>query len=263
MTITPKAKTNQDIIPEIAITSQCLGIPEAIQRPLTTETIKFMQFNIADGSIGDRGNAMLSWLQEKAKLGYAFIGFCELVGWEHLESIVTIHENIQKIQLRASNAGYIYSHITSYISPSPYPVGIMSIYPIQVIKEYAFPQFERAILHIYLNKLDLHVVIVHLNAHNANLRHKEAMTLLQELQSYLTTNQKIVIMGDFNTLSPLDTHQHEETQFVHMIHSHQNHIMTHWKKKFLTNKGDAIDYRPMETFLKYVIVLFCISLFSY
>ena len=48
------------------ITSRCLGFPELIQRPLVMKSIKIAQLNVAEGSVGKRGEIMLNWLQNKA-----------------------------------------------------------------------------------------------------------------------------------------------------------------------------------------------------
>ena len=187
--------------------SQCLGIPEAVQRPLLTNQLSIMQFNIADGSTGERGDQMLKWLQSKAQEGIMFLGFCELVGWQNLFSATDLVRNLPLLTLRAANAGFIYSHITQVTPQSSYPVGIVSIYPFNVIKEYYYPIFQRVVLHVYFEKFDLNVLICHLHAHSADERTKEtnyiANLIIQPLLMK-NPNSKIIVMGDLNTLSPLD-----------------------------------------------------------
>ena len=60
---------------------------------------------------GLRGQKMLSWLQEQANKGVLFVGFCELNGWQDLESWTDSTKNHPKISFRAANAGFSYSHI--------------------------------------------------------------------------------------------------------------------------------------------------------
>jgi endonuclease/exonuclease/phosphatase family metal-dependent hydrolase len=186
------------------ITSQCFGIPEAIQRPLKQEYMKVHQFNIADGSVGLRGDYMLQWLQRKANEGVMFIGFCELVHWQHLVSKQEMVKNVPVLRLRAANAGYVYSHMTTPTPTSSYPLGLVSIYPFQVIKEYEAPHFQRAVLHVYFPNLHYHVFIIHFHAHSSTKRLQEVQYLIRELTPLLNQQAKILIMGDFNTLSPLD-----------------------------------------------------------
>lgn len=54
---------------------------------------------------------MLSWLQTQANRGVLFVGFCELNGWQDLESYTDLFKNRPKIAYRAANAGFPYSHV--------------------------------------------------------------------------------------------------------------------------------------------------------
>jgi hypothetical protein len=270
------------------ISSQCLGIPEVIQRPITSSSLSIMQFNIADGSVGERGENMLKWLQTKAKEGIAFIGFCELVGWNSIFSKTDISKNLPLLTMRSANAGFIYSYLTPYSTKSSYPVGIVSIYPFTVVKEYVFPLFQRVILHVYFEKLHLNVFICHFHAHSAEERNKETLYLVKDILTPLLTKKnghgkltgvenntvvdeepRIIVMGDLNTLSPYDKQQHNENQLIQMIEensqkssssSSSSSLFQRWKKKFLklnmNNAIPEIDYRPIENLLKYVVFLF-------
>jgi hypothetical protein len=187
--------------------AQCFGIPEAVQRPLISKQLSIMQFNIADGSTGTRGDWMLKWLQSKAEAGVMFIGFCELVGWQTLYSGTDLIRNVPQLSLRSANSGYIYSHITQSTAQSTYPVGIVSLYPFIVRKEYYFPFFQRVVLHVYFEKFELNVLVCHLHAHSAEERTKETNYIATSIiQPLLKENKdsKIIVMGDLNTLSPLD-----------------------------------------------------------
>jgi endonuclease/exonuclease/phosphatase family metal-dependent hydrolase len=273
------------------ISSQCLGIPEVIQRPVTSSSLSIMQFNIADGSVGERGENMLKWLQAKAKEGIAFIGFCELVGWNSIFSKTDISKNLPLLTMRSANAGFIYSYLTPYSSTSSYPVGIVSIYPFTVVKEYVFPLFQRVILHVYFEKFNLNVFICHFHAHSAEERNKETLYLVKEIltpllkkkkkhnthnneESNVTTDEeaRIIVMGDLNSLSPYDKQQHNENHLTTMIeeNSRKSSLFQRWKKKFLkSNMNNAvpeIDYRPIENLLKYdnefLFLLFDLCLLS-
>lgn len=54
---------------------------------------------------------MLSWLQKQANRGVLLVGFCELNGWQDLESLTDLPKNRPKIVFRAANAGFPYSHV--------------------------------------------------------------------------------------------------------------------------------------------------------
>lgn len=64
---------------------------------------------------------MLNWLQNKANLGTFAIGFCELNGWEEIQSNTDILKNYPKITMRSSNAGFAHSHIMT--KSTPYNIG--------------------------------------------------------------------------------------------------------------------------------------------
>lgn len=237
------------------MSSQCLGIPETIQRPLYAQEMNVLQFNIADGSVGIRGEYMLEWLQQKAENGVMLIGLCELVGWQKVHSTTEIVKNIPLLALRGANAGFVYSHMTNITSTSQYPLGILSIYPFQIMQEYEAPYFQRGVLYVYFPNIQYHVFIIHLHAHSAIERLKEVEYLLQHRVNALLTNHcKVLIMGDFNTLSPYDHLQHHEDHIVDMLSHQQSNrhieIMNRWKRKYLLPTFDKIDYRPMQVFLK-------------
>lgn len=54
---------------------------------------------------------MLHWLQTQANRGVLFVGFCELNGWQDLESLTELGKNRPKIVFRAANAGFSFSHV--------------------------------------------------------------------------------------------------------------------------------------------------------
>lgn len=186
------------------ITAQCLGIPEAIQRPLYSYELSFLQLNIADGSVGARGENMLTWFQQKAMDGVMFIGLCELVNWGTVNSKTDIVRNVPMLLLRAAQAGYVHAHMTHQTSQSSYPVGIISIFPFEVLGEYQSPDLQRCAIHVLIEKLQLHVWVVHLHAHDAVKRAQEAVFLTSLLRPLIESNKRVIVMGDFNTLSPYD-----------------------------------------------------------
>lgn len=186
------------------ISSQCLGIPESIQRPLNSPGISIMQLNIADGSLGARRDQMLAWLQAKATEGVQMVGFCELSGWNALHSKTELVKNVPLLTLRAANAGFVHSFVSKPSSSNAYPVGLVSIFPFEVIHEWQSPHLQRGAVHVFVPKLQLHIIIAHLHAHDSTLRSKEARFLVEQLRELFEKNEKVVIMGDLNTLSPYD-----------------------------------------------------------
>ncbi len=267
------------------ITSQCFGITPTIQRPLLSDKVSLIQLNIEDGAFpvssssgntversssspgpNSRGDNLLQWLQEKATDGVMLIGFCELSHWEHLANKQDVVKNIPYLVTRAATAGYVYSHMTpnsvldrydknsnAITGPiNAYPVGLLSVWPLTVIEEFGKPTFQRNILHVYIEAVDLHVFVIHFHAHSSEERSKEAQKLLDmSVTSLLTSAKRVVIMGDFNTFSPHDQKQHHADQIVEMVNKGiGNPVMDRWKKKYLDRTGQGIDYNPMELLLR-------------
>jgi endonuclease/exonuclease/phosphatase family metal-dependent hydrolase len=173
---------------------------------------------VADGSLGERGDKMRQWLQSQANAGVLFVGFCELVGWQELESRTDLMKNHEKIFFRAANAGFTYAHIMQTPSQqNTYPIGIVAVLPFEVMGEYQLPSFQRGVLHVYFPSLHLNVFVVHLHAHSSSLRLVEANRLVAIMQPLLDTKQKIVVMGDFNTLSSYDQTQHRDSKLLELL----------------------------------------------
>ena len=59
-------------------------------------------------------------------------------------------------------------------------------------------------LHVFLRKLQANVIVVHLHAHQSQLRALESARLCTHVKALLDAGDDVVIMGDFNTLSPYD-----------------------------------------------------------
>ena len=110
-------------------------------------------------------------------------------------------KNRPKIVYKAASAGFTYSYIMTL--SAPYNIGVVSAVPFTVIEEYGPPLFQRGLLHIYYDSLELHVMIVHLHAHVSTLREDEARAIVG-IYDTIASHHQVVVMGDFNTLSPWD-----------------------------------------------------------
>ena len=92
------------------------------------------------------------------------------------------------------------------VNKQPFHLGLVSALPFKLLGEYGDPWFQRGLLHVYYPKLDLHVMVVHLHAHDTGMRVKEAKKIVEISKDILRDeeNGRLVIMGDFNTLSGTD-----------------------------------------------------------
>jgi N-acetyl-beta-hexosaminidase len=190
------------------LTSVCMGIPEIVQRPTKVSRISVAHLNIAEGSTGARGAKMLQWLQRKAAQGVVAVGLCELNGWQEVASSNNnLVDNIQIVTARAANAGFSHAYLMQ--NSQPYNIGIVSTLPFTIEAEYGPPLFQRGVLHVYITKLALHVLVVHLHAHDSTAREKETSFIREHIidrgiRANYGRDAYIVVMGDMNSLSSVD-----------------------------------------------------------
>ncbi len=131
------------------------------------------------------------------------MGFNELNSWGEYESASELVKNKPRMVFNAAAAGFTYSHLMTSTA-QPYHIGLIAALPFAVLGEYKEPHFQRGVLHVYFSQMKLHVFIVHLHAKSSVQRAKEAMKLSEIIAPLLADKQKVIIMGDFNTLSPFD-----------------------------------------------------------
>lgn len=80
-------------------------------------------------------------------------------------------------------------------------VGILSRYPIEVLDRHV-SDMERGFFAVRIASVVY--VVTHMHAHDARLREVEAVVLINTITRLVGAAVPVVIMGDFNTLSPLD-----------------------------------------------------------
>ncbi len=183
-----------------------------------------LQYNIYNGCREEeRWADMCRWLLEHP---YDITGFNELCCWGSIQDTVK----------RANRCGYEYAWITEAIS-SGFQIGLFSRYPIRPVKAFHAP-FVHAAIHVQI--LDINILITHLSPWNSNDRIREVQTLLNAMKDI---RGPLLLMGDLNTLSPLDRAHYESVTMTDRIKQHPK-----LTRKYL-NKCGAIDYTPMQMLL--------------
>lgn len=99
---------------------------------------------------------------------------------------------------------FVHGDITAENRAHPYNIGLVASLPFEVIAVYGPPIFQRGLVLTYFPTFDLYVAILHLHAHSSERREREATVVLEIIKDLLTSNKKVVVTGDFNSLSPLD-----------------------------------------------------------
>ncbi len=94
--------------------------------------------------------------------------------------------------------GHNYAEI---LKTSGYPVGITSNQPI-VIKEKILDKMHHGALHCKIANIDF--FIIHFSPFSHLKRHEEAKIILEKINNLSPQQNKYIVLGDFNALSPYD-----------------------------------------------------------
>jgi exodeoxyribonuclease-3 len=128
----------------------------------------------------------------------------ELIQWIKSEDpdIVALQElcgyTQEKLLGDAKKWGHSYAEI---LKTSGYPVGITSNQPIEV-KERILDSMHHGALHCKISGIDF--MVVHFSPFSYEKRHEEAKIVLQRLSRIAASQDKYIVLGDFNALSPFD-----------------------------------------------------------
>ncbi len=234
----------------VHVTAQCPSLCENMSRPLAADTVRISQVNVAGG---EQTSLIAQYLASKAAGGTVLVGLCELNGWEKLKSDYVPADNHPKAAYLAAEGGFAYSHLMLH-DKQPYHLGIFSVLPFEVRGEYGPNQgFQRGMLHVYVVKLRLHVIIAHMHAHDSAARELEASYIARLVKTVLRSEgrdvARVVVMGDLNTLSPWDHQEHDRMGLLATLHRKDDSVWARLSKKFLTPNHDSINYTPMSTLL--------------
>lgn len=187
------------------------------------ETLKVIHYNILEGARGEptRLRRLLSWLKEQ---NADVVTLNELNGWE------------SDMAAYAREAGYDYPtlHETQGCS---YHVGVMTRRPHEILIRENDP-FHFGLLGIACDGITF--LITHLMPQSSEYRLGEAQRIWQLVAA---TRGPVLLVGDLNTLSPLDRDEVEQQRALQILRSTPKLTL-----KFLDRDGQP-DYEPMETLI--------------
>ena len=256
--------------------AQCPSIADHIRRPIVEghrKSIHMAFLNVADGG-RDRSPAVQEFLSQQANQGVAFIGMCELNGWhamtaDHNERHIPAYTGVNKavtvsnskkgatrpppdtehsgntlIKKKAALAGFAFSFVTE-IPHQPYNLGLVAAVPFEVVAVHGPPIFQRGCVHVYFAGLQLHAFITHLHAHNSSLRVEETQFLSSLIKPLIEKQMdKVVVMGDMNSLFGGDVNYHHN--WVSLFETHPHPTVQRLKQKFCDNNSSQINYQPLQ-----------------
>ncbi len=152
--------------------------------------LKVITYNIWNGfdwgKDTDRKAKFINWINTKKP---DVLALQELCGYTQ-----------EQLQKDAKKWGHNYAEI---LKTSGYSVGITSNKPIEV-KEKILEDMHHGALHCKVGEIDFFVI--HFSPFSHEKRRAEAKIILSKLSNLLKEQDKYMVLGDFNALSPFDAH---------------------------------------------------------
>ncbi len=153
-----------------------------------TDNLKVISYNIWNGFDWgkdlERKEKMVQWVKTQKP---DILALQELCGYTH-----------EQLLEDAKKWGHNYAEI---LKTSGYPVGITSKYPIEV-KERILENMHHGALHCKVADID--VMVIHFSPSDYKKRQVESKIIREKLSALDENQEKYIVLGDFNSLSPFD-----------------------------------------------------------
>lgn len=158
------------------------------QQPSNSNALKVISYNIWNGfdwgKDMERKRKYIDWVKSQKP---DVLALQELCGYTK-----------EKLLEDAKQWGHNYAEI---LKTDGYPVGITSSKPID-IKERVLENMHHGFLHCKTYGIDFFVI--HFSPFSHKKRHEEASAVLDRLSKLNKTQDKYIVLGDFNAVSPFD-----------------------------------------------------------
>lgn len=132
----------------------------------------------------------------------------------------------EKLLEDAKKWGHNYAQI---LKTSGYSVGITAKEPI-VVKEKILENMHHGALHCKV--FDIDIFVIHFSPFSYKKRREEATVIMNKLSKLSEEQNKYLVLGDFNALSPFDAHLYkdkalilEQSKATEMEHDHVKNLM--------------------------------------
>ena len=189
------------------------------------KTFKVLSYNAYEGFRKDSTyiRAFQKWVAER---GPDVVAFQELNGFSK-----------DQLVAMAKGAGFPYTVLQKRTG---FPIAIMSKYPISNVKK-VMEGMQHGF--VYAKILDYNFFVTHLDPKTYQKRIVEVDTLLKYINQIPKT-EKILLMGDFNNMSPLDKKDYANAEKMKLVlNSEKNHPETS-----VTNNGE-IEFTAIQKLL--------------
>ena len=150
----------------------------------------------------------------------------------------------EKLSELAKAWGHPYSEL---LKTSGYPVGITSTKPI-IIKERVLENMHHGALHCQIGEIDFFVI--HFSPFSYKKRHEETDIILSKLSEVRTRQDKYLVLGDFNALSPFDAdyYKGKEEMLKSMREAEKEH-------DHIRNLSDGqLEYGAISSYLSFPLI---------
>ncbi|MFD2159678.1 endonuclease/exonuclease/phosphatase family protein [Rubritalea tangerina] len=146
----------------------------------------------------------------------------------------------ERLQELASNWEHPHS---SLLKTNGFSVGLTSRWPIEVVEK-GFSGMHHGYLHAKTN--GVHYFVVHLSPFKWEVRHREADLLCKKIAPLLRQNESVIVLGDFNALTPDDRRWLESKDNANLLESK---LQTDARHAHVQNlKGGKFEYGVLQKF---------------
>jgi endonuclease/exonuclease/phosphatase family metal-dependent hydrolase len=152
----------------------------------TSTNLRIISYNVWYGftKVPERKISWIAWMNEQDP---DIVSLQELNGYSP-----------EKLAMDAKSYGHSYSVL---LKEEGFPTGITSRYPIEDI-ERTREGFHHGMLRVRIK--EIYFYVIHLHPSNWETRLSEIQLLKEDIKT-LPVNSKVILAGDFNTFSPLDS----------------------------------------------------------
>jgi exodeoxyribonuclease-3 len=191
--------------------------------------LRIISYNVWYGfsKVPERKVTWMAWMNEQAP---------DIVSLQELNGYTS-----QKLAEDAKAYGHAYSVL---LKEEGFPTGLTSRYPIEDIHRIT-EGFHHGLLRVRIQ--EMYIYVIHLHPSNWEIRKAEINQILQNIET-LPPDSKVILAGDFNTFSPLDsvyyTHGRLEPFFK------DRDIL--YEEKNLNN--GKLDYSVIQEVLDFVLI---------
>jgi endonuclease/exonuclease/phosphatase family metal-dependent hydrolase len=152
----------------------------------TSSNFRIITYNVWYGftEVPERKNAWLTWMKEQHP---------DVVSLQELNEYTE-----EKLAIDAKAYGHTYSAL---LKEEGFPTGITSRYPIEDIQRIR-EGFHQGLMRVRIQ--GIYFYVIHLHPSNWETRKSELNMIIQDIKN-LPPDSKVILAGDFNTFSPLDS----------------------------------------------------------